>query len=167
MLVLLLLACTAPRIDAPPADDRQAIERLLLELYAAVSFGPRGGPDWEKFGTLVRADAIFIQAERGETETRHMSLEEFREDWRSFMTSTSVGERGFRETLIRHQTAVFGNVAHSFVVFEPRVGSGDDRPLTLGVDSIQLVKDRGRWWIVSITTQFETRELKVPERFSQ
>ena len=130
-----------------------------------MSFGSGGEPDWARFGELVRDDAIFLQAERGSNPTKHMDMEGFRQDWRDFLDNTPVVERGFTETVVRHQTAVFGNVAHSFVVFHPRIGESDDRLPVLGVDSIQLVKAQGRWWIASITTQFETPELKAPERF--
>ena len=168
-----LWACGTPPegSEGPPlenpttTEDEHAIESVILELYSSVSFGSGGGPNWERFGALVRDDAIFLQAERGPSPTKHMDMEGFRQDWRDFMNDTPVVERGFTETVVRHQTAVFGNVAHSFVVFRPRIGEGGDRPATLGVDSIQLVKDQGRWWIASITTQFETPEWKAPEHF--
>ena len=169
LLPLLLLACTAgaPQKDAKAlGDDLHAIDTIIQDLYSSVSFGPGGGPNWEEFGALVRPDAIFVATERGPTPTKYMSMQGFRQDWVDFMAEVpAVVERGFHENVVRHQTAVFGNVAHSFVVFKPRIGPGDDRPVILGVDSIQLIRDQGRWWVASITTQFETKELKVPDRF--
>jgi hypothetical protein len=170
LLSLLALGCAAtePRTEttAPvQAGAARAVDGLITALYASVSFGPGGGPDWEAFDGLVRADAIFVQAARGERPVQRMSMADFRADWDEFLARPGVRESGFIEDVVRYETRVWGHQAHAFVVFRPRVGDGTDRPEVLGVDSLELVCEDGRWWVAAITTQFETAERRVPARF--
>ena len=94
-----------------------------------------------------------------------MDLDAFILDFQTFHAERDLARNGFRETLVGREVTLYGNIAHAFVVFEPRVGPNWDGPTTPGVDSIDLVQHDGRWWIASITTQFSSQELPIPERF--
>jgi len=58
-----------------------------------------------------------------------------------------------------------GRLAHAYVVYEVRLRPEDEQPLQKGVDSLQLVRSEGRWWIASIANDIETPDNMIPERF--
>ncbi len=148
--------------DGPAAA--RTVEGLIRTLYECVSFD-QGGPDWDVFHSLVLPGSVYTFAERGKSPTKVMDLAAFVQDFRDFVASGDVAKRGFHENLARIESTEFGNIAHVFTVFEPQVGAATSKPRRRGVDSIQLVKKRGRWWVASISTQFELDGLKIPARF--
>ena len=68
--------------------------------------------------------------------------------------------RGGQGTLREHHP----HLMHDAELRDPAT-VGDALRRRKGVDSIQLVKQGGRWWVASITTQFESEGLKVPKSF--
>jgi len=76
----------------------------------------------------------------------------------------AVRSTGLHERILNARVDVFGGVAHAFVAFEGFVpGTGEFR--SRGLDSIQLLRDRGRWRVVSFTTQYASDASPLPARF--
>ena len=164
LILLPILGCRTPGSDTdqtgPVPEAAKTVDGLIHALYASVSFD-RGGPDWTLFRALVLPGSVYIATERGKSPMKVMDLEAFVQDFRDFIADQDVASRGFHENLTRIDSTEFGNIAHAFTVFEPTIG---DAPRSRrGVDSIQLVKQDGRWWVASITTQFEHEGLKAPK----
>ncbi len=161
-----MLGCQGPlpEIDRalPMPEAAMSVDGLIHALYESVSFDS-GGPDWPLFRSLVLPGSLYIFAERGKEKMKVMDLEAFVQDFNDFVGSRNVAKLGFHENLVRVHSTEFGNIAHAFTVFEPTVGSAPRS--RRGVDSIQVVKQGGRWWIASITTQFEQPGLKVSKSF--
>lgn len=133
-------------------------------LYRAFGFAPRGEPDWRAMGELFVDGAVFVAPfEPGQT-PRPAAQPEFFEDFRRFAASDSVRESGLHERILGARIDLYGVVAHAYVSFEgfePLTG----RPRTRGLDSIQLLLDRGRWRVVSFTTQYASDLQPLPARF--
>jgi hypothetical protein len=70
--------------------------------------------------------------------------------------------RGFFERGVRRSEESFGSVAHVFSTYESRLGSPEAAPFARGVNSIQMVRDRNGWAIVSLTWDAETPERPLP-----
>ncbi|MHC4514644.1 MAG: hypothetical protein ACYTGW_04270 [Planctomycetota bacterium] len=161
-----MLGCQAPTVGSdqagPAPEAAKTVDGTIHALYASVSFD-RGGPDWPLFRSLVLPGSVYIFAEHGRAPMKVMNLEAFVQDFRDFIEDQHVASQGFHENLTRIESTEFGNIAHAFTVFEPTIGSGPRKQR--GVDSIQLVKKDGRWWVASIATQFERGTLKVPTSF--
>ena len=56
---------------------------------------------------------------------------------------------------------LFGDMAHVLVLYEARI-PGSGRPPQLGVDSFQLIRKQGRWWIAGVINELPTPERPVP-----
>jgi hypothetical protein len=54
-----------------------------------------------------------------------------------------------------------GEVAHCFVLYEANVPNSPN-PSQRGVDSFQLLKKDGRWWIVSIINEIPRPGVPIP-----
>jgi hypothetical protein len=56
---------------------------------------------------------------------------------------------------------IFRDIAHVLVLYEA-IAPAMSRPPQQGVDSFQLIRKDGRWWIVSITNDIVTPETPAP-----
>ena len=94
-----------------------------------------------------------------------LSCRECRETLRRWQSvredlSESVPDPGFTEEVIKMNTMAFGDIAHVLVLYESSIPG--KRPPTPGVDSFQLIRRDGRWWIASVTNEKPTPEWPIP-----
>jgi hypothetical protein len=169
-------ACRAAPGAADPApakvvassewDDiaAQDVAAALDELYRAFCFDPGGEPDWEGMRTLFADGAVFVAPISAGREVQAVGVDEFFADFRAYAASEPVVRTGLHERIVHRRIDLFGNVAHAFVTFEGFV-PGERAARTRGLDSLQWVRDRERWRLVSFTTQYETDGLPMPRRF--
>ena len=73
-------------------------------------------------------------------------------------------DRGFAESHVAGITEQFGDVAHVFSTYEKHIWN-DKNVLGRGINSIQLVKKDGRWWISSIAWDEEPAGGQVPSKY--
>lgn len=163
--VELVQGTPAPAQDQAESGPFVTVDGTLDALYAAVSFGPGEEVDWERVREILMEGAIFVQPARPGEVRKVMDVEGFFADWREFIASTQVKTTGFNERIAQRTTDTFGDVAHSYVVFEARLDPASERPVARGLDSVQLVRSEGRWWVASITTEFERPQRPLPGRF--
>jgi hypothetical protein len=79
-------------------------------------------------------------------------------------TGSFLEENGFFEREIARRVEQYGDIAHVFSTYETR--SRLDGPVTMrGINSFQLVRHAGRWWVVSIMWQSETPQLPIPAEY--
>ena len=80
--------------------------------------------------------------------------------------SGAVLERdGFFEHEIARKMEAFGNVAHVFSTYESKHASTDAKPFARGINSLQLLKDGDRWWIVTIFWDSEKPGHPIPTQY--
>jgi hypothetical protein len=140
------------------------VRSSIDELYRAFCFAPRGEPDWRAMSELFVDGAVFVAPFEPGAAPRAADEREFFDDFRRFVASDSVREGGLHERILTARIDLYGVVAHAYVSFEgfePLTG----RARTRGLDSLQLLLDRGRWRVVSFTTQYASTAAPLPERF--
>lgn len=163
-LILALLAQSGALVGTPPTPpDYSTVAGVIEGLYGTVSFDPGQEPNWDEARSYFLPDAVVVFAPRGEAPLQVMDLEGWIDDFQGFYNGRDLVTTGFREGIAGTTVTEYGNLAHAFVVFEPRVGPNWDGPTTPGLDSLELVRNDGRWWIAAITTQFSSAELPIPE----
>lgn len=142
--------------------DVASIDGIISAMYETIS-GAAGEPrDWERERRLCLPDARMVPVSRtveGEYIADVMSIEEYIRSRTPFFETT-----GFYETEIARRTEQYGPVAQVFSTYESRTSPGQP-PFMRGVNSIQLVFERGRWWIVSVAWQHETPEMLIPAQY--
>ncbi|MCB0848102.1 MAG: hypothetical protein KDE26_32840, partial [Bacteroidetes bacterium] len=74
-------------------------------------------------------------------------------------------ENGFHEVEISRKTETYGSLVHVFSTYESFHAKADKKPFARGINSIQLMNDGERWWIVSIYWLGETKALPLPEKY--
>jgi hypothetical protein len=74
-------------------------------------------------------------------------------------------KNGFFEKEIARRTEQFGHIAHVWSTYESRHHEDDPQPFMRGINSIQLLYDDSRWWIVTVYWQHESPEDPIPEKY--
>ncbi|MBC8404377.1 MAG: hypothetical protein H8E15_04065 [Planctomycetes bacterium] len=147
-----------------PAEFK-TVDGVIDALYKSVSFGPGGECDWKMLEQIFFPGAVFIQPPKAGKKRKIIDLEGFFADFRAFIKESPVKKTGFWESVTNRTSDEFGDVAHSYVIFEARVEKDSPNHVGRGMDSIQLIRVDGRWWVSSINTQFERANIKLPKRF--
>ena len=136
-----------------PSDpaDTSSIDAVIHALYDSISFLPNSQPDFARLKSLFhpRGRLIPPAAEEGKA-IRVLDVDEFIKNSREDIIMGGMESRGFFEKELRRQTESFGNIVHAFSTYESRFTSADKEPIQRGINSIQLVRDQGRWWVLTI-----------------
>jgi len=74
-------------------------------------------------------------------------------------------KNGFFEREISRKTESFGTITHAFSTYESRRTKEDAKPFARGINSIQLVNDGTRWWIVTVFWDSERPNNPLPEKY--
>jgi len=148
---------------AAQPEDVESIDAIITTLYAVIS-GPRGElRDWDRFRSLFIPQAHFIPSslnESGDVEHNFETPDQF-----ANRVGAMVEEAGFFEIETARTTERFGHIAHAFSTYATRRNETDVEPLTRGINSIQLLHNGERWYIVNIFWTAERPDLPLPERY--
>lgn len=145
--------------------DVETPEAVVTALYDAIS-GPAESKrerDWDRLRALLLPGARFVIArwpdEEGDPveDLREWDVEGFIEDAKRFWR-----DEGFWERELGGRTERFGNVAHRISSYESLVGAEDAEPAARGVNSFQLIRYGGRWWITSVVWDVEADGRPIP-----
>jgi hypothetical protein len=147
---------TQGSVPANPADV-ESVESIMAAVYDVIS-GPAGQPrDWNRMRSLFTANARMMPL--GRTGLRSGSVEDYISSSGAMLES-----RGFTEREIGRVVERYGDIAHVFSAYEGRFSAGEASPIR-GINSFQLVRHGGRWWVVSIMWQAETPDNPIPARY--
>jgi hypothetical protein len=149
---------------APQArpQDVASIDAIIGALYEVIS-GPAGQKrDWDRFLSLFAPGARLIPTgptEAGGAAARILAPEDYRT-----RAAPGLEQNGFFENEIARTTESYGNIAHAFSTYESR-RTADAAPFDRGINSIQLLKDGSRWWIVTVYWDAERTAGPIPAKY--
>jgi hypothetical protein len=151
---------------APPAAnpaDVVSIDAIIAAVYDVIS-GPAGKKrDWDRMRSLFIPGARLIPTgprPSGGYGSRVLSVDDYIERSSGFFE-----KEGFYEKEAARQTEQFGQIAHAFSTYESRHAPEDAKPFQRGINSIQLMNDGKRWWVVTIFWQGEDEKTPLPEKY--
>lgn len=158
-----------PDVDAGLADGLDSPESVVEALYDVLS-GPAERErerDWDRLRALCLPGARFLICHGWDEKGRHVpGLREWDVDGFIADARRAYAEDGFWEREIGGRTERFGNLAHRFSAYESRVGSESSEPVGRGINTIQLVRYDGRWWIASVVWDSETPDQPIPPEYA-
>ena len=166
-------AAPAPAPAPPPSQpvlfngpaaaeaDVASIDAIVAALYDVIS-GPAGqARDWNRLRSLfiptARMMPVGVRPD-GNAVMRLMQVNDY-----VASSGPLLLEKGFRERELARRTEQFGNIAHVFSTYEGTV-EGDGHPMR-GINSLQLMNDGKRWWIVSLMWEAENPKLSLPTKY--
>jgi len=80
-------------------------------------------------------------------------------------TSAAFLKSGFFEGEVARRVESYGTVVHVFSTYESRRAREDEKPMARGINSIQLMKHAGRWWIVTVMWDQERPDNSIPSKY--
>jgi hypothetical protein len=139
-----------PFANSPPAktEDVATIDGIVKALYSVISGDAGVKRDWNRFRSLYYPNAkmvpTFKNQNTGKISGRFMTPEDYIE------RSGPILERdGFHEVEIARRVEQFGNIAHVFTTYQAKRKATDEKPFMRGINSVQLINDGTRWWILN------------------
>lgn len=155
---------TVPRPAARPEDVR-SVDAILSALYDVIS-GPAGQKrDWNRFRSLFVPNARLMPTVRRQG-APGASVAVLSADDYARRAGPGLEANGFFEREIHRATEEFGSVLHAFSTYESRrTADPAERPFARGINSIQLLRDADRWWVVSIFWDSERPGNEIPPKY--
>ncbi len=138
-----------------------AIKAAVKDFYRSICFAEHAAPDIGLLRSLFLPEGMLIRmTPQGPS---IMKLETFVSLFREQIEGGFLTE--FHEEEIFGITETFGRIAHVFSTYEARKKSGDETQTQRGINSIQLLKDKGRWRVVSILWEHEGEDSPLLESY--
>ena len=154
----------------PRSADVDSVDHILAALYDVIS-GPAHQPrDWNRMRSLFVPGALLIPTVDvpGSPDPRTapardvllLSLDAF-----IARSEPRMLAQGFYEHPIHNQVDTFGSLIHVFSTYESRHTPADPQPFARGINSFQLLKDGGRYWIVGNYWASESPTQSIPPQY--
>jgi len=136
-------------------------EQLVRHLYDQVTFPAGKTPDWDYVRTFFIKDAVVVMR-AGKNKTNTLSLDGWVLDFVNFINDRDVEKTGFTEKVVKTRTMVFGDIAHVLVLYTAEIPGKSKAPQE-GVDSFHLIRQDGKWQIVSILNEIPGADRPKPD----
>ena len=140
-----------------------SLDNTITTLYSVIS-GEKGQErDWDLFRSLFTPDAKLIPLYKSEekgTNAMYLTPQDYIDKSGNWLV-----ENGFFEMEISRRIDMFGNMAHVFSTYESYHSMKDSQPFMRGINSIQMMNDGTRWWIVNIYWMQENPSNPIPEEY--
>lgn len=148
----------------PRPEDVESIDSIVRAYYETVSGEKGKARDWNRLRSLMFPDLRFVTARPLDNDVSMpmvLSIDQFIEVNKNYF------ERGgYYEKEIHREVDAFGKIAQVFSTYETRRDIREEQPYSRGINSIQLLNDGMRWWIVNILWDFEKPDVNpVPPEY--
>ncbi len=165
ILMLSLFWCFGIAAQDKPVyqDEVRDLDSTIETLYGVISGEKGESRDWDLFRHLFYPEAKLIPSGKGQDglySARYMTSDDYVE-----RSGTWLVENGFFEKEIHRVVQQFGNLTHVFSTYEAFRSESDDQPFMRGINSIQLLNDGERWWILNIYWTQESEENPIPSEY--
>lgn len=141
----------------------QTLNSTISTLYEVIS-GEKGQErDWELMKFLFHPEAKLIPSgknQEGVYVARYMTPDDYIERNGKWLV-----DEGFFEKEIHRSVNTFGNITQVFSTYESYKSEADETPFMRGINSIQLLNDGERWWILNIYWTQESQENPIPKEY--
>jgi hypothetical protein len=167
----------AQTATGPRASDVDSIDHILAALYDVIS-GPAGQKrDWERMRSLfVEGARLMPTSPVRPAGTAPDAPLKGDEPYATHVLDVDgyikrggpyLEEHGFFERESARRMETYGHIAHIWSTYESRHKADDAKPFARGINSIQLMSDGKRWWVVSIFWEQETPQTPLPKKYEK
>lgn len=164
-----LCAQSSSGISGRPTGNALRVDTTTLgavvDAFYEIKSGPAGqARDWDRFRSLFLPEArlvsTFVPEATGIIRYASFDLDTFIDGG-----ARQMERRGFFQSEIIREVAVFDNIAHVLSSYESRL-TPDGPLMAHGVNSFQLLWNGERWSILNVLWRNGGPELELPERFA-
>ena len=140
-----------------------SLDSTIETLYAVISGEKGESRNWELFKYLFHPEAKLIPSGKNRESkvgARYMSTDDYINGSGKWLV-----ENGFHEIELSRKVDTFGNITQVFSTYESYRSKKDKEPFMRGINSIQLLNDGTRWWIINIYWTQETPTNPIPKQY--
>lgn len=160
----LAMSTTTPTPQSDHSADVASLDSTLEALYDVIS-GPAGAArDWGRFEHLFVPEGARLIPLGPAREDGGLALRVLDPAGYVERSAPFFEQSGFYESEIHREVQQFGRMTHVFSTYEARREEGGEVFLR-GINSIQLLHEQGRWWVVSVYWEPETKDNPLPARY--
>lgn len=145
-------------LSAQHQHDFSTFDGVVNATYHLLS-GPAGERDWETFKSLFHESGNMgatILDKEGKRKFYGFTVEQYILNNDAFLKKSD-----FYEEEIGRQEMVFGGIAQIYSAFQYKF-SKNGKIEARGINCIQLIKEKGRWWITNLIWEDETEKIRIP-----
>lgn len=139
----------------------KTVDGIIAALYDVISGEPGTPRDWDRFRNLFQPEARLIPTRKndtGELILKPLTPEEYIQLFSSRIST------GFFERELHRTSEEYGTLVHAFSTYETK--EKKDGPVTnRGINSIQLFKDKNRYYVVNIFWCAESMGFPLPAKY--
>ena len=151
-------------LDTKYLDKVQSQDAIIESLYSVIS-GEKGEErNWELMKYLFHPDAKLIPSRKNNTSgiisARYLTVDDYIQTSGKWLI-----ENGFYEIELNREVHNFGNISQAFSTYESYHSKSESVPFMRGINSIQLLNDGNRWWIINIFWMQESEENPIPGEY--
>ena len=157
------LSPTGGTVPTANPDDVSSIDAIMVVLYETISGRAGEERDWDRFRSLFASEARLIPTSPIQDGTGFTAQARTVDDYIEG-AAPFFAENGFFESESRRVTEVFENIAHVFSTYESR-RTPDGEVFQRGINSIQLMYDGERWWVMNIMWRGVGPDFEIPVRY--
>ena len=160
--ILFLIASLNLNSQINVDQKTKTIESTIETLYNVISGDKGEERDWNLFLNLFHKDAKLIPTGPSQEShiARYMTPKEYVETSGKWLYENGFHEVGMNNTIER-----FGNIAHVFSSYESFRKKTDTIPFMRGINSIQLMYDNKRWYVINIFWMQESEKNQIPNKY--
>ena len=132
------------------------LDSVIAEMYDQVCFEKGQRPDWKRQAEIFAPDARMVRI--NDSGVFEFDQESYRVNFEAMI---DLGEMpSFWEGELWRETRQFGDMAHVLSAYETRRSRGGE-VMNRGVNSIQLFRRDGRWWISAMIWRREGKAVLI------
>lgn len=142
-------------------SDVASLDAILAALYESISGAAGQKRDWDRFRALFAPGARLIPTARRPTDSAQVMRVMSPDDYAA-QVGPQLETGGFYEREIGRRVDLFGGIAQVFSAYDSKRSPTDATPFARGINSIQLLNDGKRWWVVTILWDSERADNRIP-----
>ncbi len=127
-------------------NNYTSINSVIENLYSSLTYEHGKMPDWSRFKQLFIKGARLVHVKNGKYTT--ITPDSFAIRFNKQIDDGFL--KSFRERETSRKTDSLKQVVHIFSMYRANYLTDDGMGKQKGMNSIQLIKSNGRWWITSI-----------------
>lgn len=168
--IILVIACLVisfqghtQSLDKNYQTKVQTLDSTIETLYGVISGEKDQERDWDLFKYLFHPEAKLIPT--GKNQAGVIGATFLTPDAYISRSGKMLVDTGFFEKEIHRTVDTFGVITQIFSTYESYNHKSMDTPFARGINSIQLLNDCERWWIINIYWMQESEENPIPEKY--
>jgi hypothetical protein len=135
------------------------LDPIIAAMYESVCFEAGQRPDWKRQAEIFAPDARMVRI--NDDGVFEFGIDSYIVNFEAMIDSGELPT--FWEGELWRETRQFGDMAHVLSAYETR-RTRAGAVINRGVNSLQLFRRDGRWWISAMIWRREGRDVHIPEK---